>query len=88
MEIDREPCQLNCCLQTLVISHMATPIDKLKKSLASIASLIEKKKPKTLREAKGMLAIIEVIASETLVDIKTDELGRPIDDLGRLIADE
>ena len=55
---------------------MTSLIETLKKSLA-IANLIEKKKPETLQEAKG-----------TLVDIQTDELGRPIDDLGRLIADE
>jgi hypothetical protein len=59
---------------------MSLTVEKLKKALTGIANLIEKKKPATLDEAKGMLAIIDVIARETIVDIKTDELGRPIVD--------
>jgi hypothetical protein len=58
---------------------MASTVEKLKKSLTAIAELIEKKKPANLAEAKGMLAIIEVIA-RTLIDIQTDHLGRPIAD--------
>jgi hypothetical protein len=44
---------------------------KLKKALQSIASYTEKKKPTTLAEAVGMLAVIDVIATETLNETKS-----------------
>lgn len=39
---------------------------KLTAALKSIADYIKNKKPKTLAEAEHMLAVISVIASETL----------------------
>lgn len=41
---------------------------KALEALKSIAGYIEKKKPKTLEEAKHMLAVISVIASETVAE--------------------
>jgi hypothetical protein len=57
---------------------MKDALETLKKALKSIAEYTEKKKPTTLAEAKGMLAVISVIASESLFEIKTDHLGRPV----------
>ena len=50
--------------------------EKLKKALRSILHLVEKKKPVTLGEAKGMLAIIEVIADSTLKEVAEAELEK------------
>ena len=44
--------------------------EKLKKALVVIAEYVEKKKPKTFEEAEHMLALIGVIASETLIETK------------------
>lgn len=50
---------------------MTELVSKLKTALKSIHSYIEGKKPATLDEAKHMLALIDVIASETLAETKT-----------------
>lgn len=46
---------------------------KLKKALESILNLVQKKKPTTLDEAKGILAIIEVVSETTLKEVAEDE---------------
>jgi hypothetical protein len=43
---------------------------KLVEALKSIAVYIEKKKPQTKAEAEHMLALISVIACETLEEVK------------------
>lgn len=43
---------------------------KLVEALKSIATYIENKKPTTLEEAKHMLALIGVIASESLAEVE------------------
>ena len=48
-------------------------VAKLKAALKGILEYVEKKKPTTLVEAKHMLALISVIASETLNE--TEELA-------------
>jgi hypothetical protein len=45
--------------------------NKLLAALKCIANYIEKKKPKTLAEAEHMLALISVIASESLAEVET-----------------
>lgn len=44
--------------------------EKLTKAMESIAEYIEKVKPKTLDQANHMLALISVLASETLNETK------------------
>ena len=44
--------------------------EKLTKAMESIAEYIEKVKPKTLDQANHMLALISVLASETLEETK------------------
>ena len=39
-----------------------------------------KEKASELGRGQGMLAMIEVLASEKLIDIQTDHLGRPVAD--------
>ncbi len=51
---------------------MTTATKKLFEALKCIANYIEKKKPKTLAEAEHMLALIGVIASESLAEAKTE----------------
>ena len=43
--------------------------EKMKKALKSILNYIEKRKPESLGEAEAMLAMMSVIASETLKEI-------------------
>lgn len=45
-------------------------IKKLTTALKSIHAYVEDKKPKTLAEAEHMLAVIDVIASETLKEVE------------------
>ena len=45
----------------------------VEKALKSILELVCKKKPANLDEAKGMLAIIEVIAENALGEAKADK---------------
>jgi hypothetical protein len=47
-----------------------TALEKMADALKSIARYIENKKPKTMPEAEHMLALISVIASETLDETK------------------
>jgi hypothetical protein len=49
---------------------------KLKKALEAILGLVVKKKPATLNEAKGMLAVIEVLADTTLKEVAEEELEK------------
>lgn len=47
-----------------------TDTDKMLKALKGIAEYIAKKEPKTLAEALHMLALVDVIATETLAEVK------------------
>ena len=51
---------------------MTKPIDALK----TIARYVEAKKPKTLAEAEHMLALISVMADETILDEGVAKLSR------------
>lgn len=47
-----------------------TTTDKLLLALKTIAEYLDKKKPKTLAEAEHMLALIGVISTETLAEVR------------------
>lgn len=51
---------------------MTTVVETLKKALEGILAYTETKKPKTMAEAQHMLAVVNVIAGESL---KEDEPG-------------
>lgn len=46
---------------------------KMIKALKTIAEYIEKKKPKTLAEANHMLALIGIIAAETVIEVEAEQ---------------
>jgi hypothetical protein len=52
---------------------MTKMAQKLKAALAGILEYTEKKRPETLAEAKHMLAVVSVIASETLAEAAAAE---------------
>lgn len=47
-----------------------TETEKLARALKGIADYIKKKKPETMAQALHMLALVEVIATETLAEVK------------------
>lgn len=53
-----------------------TVFEKLKGALKCIVDYTEEKKPANFAEAEHMLALINVIASETLKEVEMDEPGR------------
>lgn len=67
---------------------MTALVANLKKALKSIASYAEKMKPTTLAEATHMLAVISVIASETLseTEMNRKEAAQLVERPGRANA--